>query len=201
MEICFSCFYCQVRSNLSKISQVEINSVSYFFLYVFWRSSWSPRWLQDTWTVVPTPTQPLSKKTPDLTILTGLLLINITLTFNIRQVLPSQTCTLSSALVRLSEICSVVLPWTKMAASSAYICTLKSGHTSGKSLIYKENNRGPRIDPCGTPTGFSRNGDLTRFITTHCLRFDKYDFNQRVEFNEKLKYSAEPELCRYMKPQ
>ena len=36
--------------------------------------------------------------------------------------------------------------------SSAYIWVSTSGHTSGRSFTYKLNNRGPKIEPCGTPT-------------------------------------------------
>ena len=35
---------------------------------------------------------------------------------------------------------------------SAYISMLKTLQTLGRSLLYKRKNRGPRIEPCGTPS-------------------------------------------------
>ena len=35
---------------------------------------------------------------------------------------------------------------------SAYINMLKTWQTLGRSLLYKRKSRGPRIEPCGTPS-------------------------------------------------
>ena len=45
---------------------------------------------------------------------------------------------------------------------------------SGKSLIKSTNNKGPSIEPCGTPdkTGFEL--DFVPLITTHWVRSFRY---------------------------
>ena len=50
---------------------------------------------------------------------------------------------------------------------------------SGRSFIYKENNKGPRIKPCGTPLLVSRSEEITPFKLTDWVRLDKYDLKKR----------------------
>ena len=39
---------------------------------------------------------------------------------------------------------------------------------SGRSLIYKVNNNGPKTEPCGTPLFTRAHWELTPFSTTLC---------------------------------
>jgi hypothetical protein len=45
----------------------------------------------------------------------------------------------------------------------------------GMSLIYSRNNRGPSIEPCGTPEVTGRKSELSPSITTLWVLSDKYD--------------------------
>ena len=47
-----------------------------------------------------------------------------------------------------------------------------------KSLIYSKNNRGPRMDPWGTPQVIERESELWPFIHTNCSLLDRYEWNQ-----------------------
>ena len=64
------------------------------------------------------------------------------------------------------------LPWKTRHVSSAY--KNKSHLTAiGISLTYTKNNKGPRIDPCGTPHDMLETSEkeLSKFIIN--LRFDR----------------------------
>jgi hypothetical protein len=72
--------------------------------------------------------------------------------------------------------------------SSAYRTKFIPRKCRGKSLIYTKNKSGPRIEPWGTPFGFTLDRDeylfsillllpLVCVIETYCVRSDKYDLN------------------------
>ena len=51
--------------------------------------------------------------------------------------------------------------------SSAYRSTRVDKHTEGKSLMYKINSNGPKIDPCGIPMLLVARVDLDVSIWTN----------------------------------
>ena len=53
--------------------------------------------------------------------------------------------------------------------SSAKINGLACVRQFGRSLMYKMNNNGPRIDPCGTPFLILMASDLAPSIITTCV--------------------------------
>ena len=67
----------------------------------------------------------------------------------------------SSCRADASELDSMVL---KILVSSANVVIFEFVTTSGRWFSYKRNNKGPRIDPCGTPdvTGTGREPDYDR---------------------------------------
>ena len=66
----------------------------------------------------------------------------------------------------------------KILVSSANIIRSVTFEILHISLIYRINNFGPSIEPCGTPHITSCNSDFIPLKLTNCLRFNKYDFNQ-----------------------
>ena len=75
----------------------------------------------------------------------------VLLTLRVRQLLVSQSETLFSTAVSFDAACSLFLACVQMTVSSAYIWIWTSGQIRGRSLIYKLNKIGPKIDPCWTP--------------------------------------------------
>ena len=62
--------------------------------------------------------------------------------------------------LNLELMLSVVLPDAKMVVSSANKAVCKGKVVAaGRSLMYIENRRGPRTDPCGTPQPMWRYGE------------------------------------------
>jgi len=57
--------------------------------------------------------------------------------------------------------------------SSANNLSLASDAQFCISLTYMRKNRGPRIEPCGTPQVMSKIFDLASAETINCLRFAK----------------------------
>ena len=55
------------------------------------------------------------------------------------------------ATVNLSESCPEFFPETYKTESSAYSIVLWSSVAEMQSFMYNKKNRGPKIDPCGTP--------------------------------------------------
>ena len=47
---------------------------------------------------------------------------------------------------------------------------VKNSDERGKSFIYSKNNRGPKMDPWGTPKEISKSGLDLSLIDTNCLR-------------------------------
>ena len=47
----------------------------------------------------------------------------------------------------------------------------------GRSFMYKINNKGPKIEPCGTPSVMFNRGLELLFMLTNCLRSVKYELN------------------------
>ena len=50
---------------------------------------------------------------------------------------------------------------------------------SGRSFIYKENNKGLRIGPCGIPLPVSLFEEITPFKLSDWVRLDKYDLKKK----------------------
>ena len=69
-----------------------------------------------------------------------------------------------SELIFVSSIClfdmSCLLRLIKKVVSSALEINLNNFVDSGKSLMYTRNNRGPKMDPCGTPVVIGSKFDL-----------------------------------------
>ena len=67
----------------------------------------------------------------------------------------------------LELIMAVVLPDAKMVVSSANKAICEGEVVAaGRSLIYIENRRGPRTDPCGTPEPIERYGETVPLAAT-----------------------------------
>ena len=62
--------------------------------------------------------------------------------------------------------------------SSAYIRTVHCTAASGRSFTCRINKRGPRIDPCGTPTATPSGSDDTPRNSTTCVRSWSYSLNR-----------------------
>ena len=61
------------------------------------------------------------------------------------------------------------LPLMKMLVSSANCIQDSADDILGNSLTYIRNNRGPNIDPCGTPISTQLIIDLVLLYTTYCF--------------------------------
>ncbi len=71
----------------------------------------------------------------------------------------------------VARACMSVFESIKEVSSANKI--LNSDVYIGNSLIYIRNNRGPRIDPCGTPSIIVRRELEMSSIVTNCFRLDK----------------------------
>ena len=78
---------------------------------------------------------------------------------------------------------------TKLKSSTRFLPDAKSVVSSankrannleakGRSLIYRRKRRGPRIEPCGTPSITSVSKLFLPCKETNCFLSDKYDLNQ-----------------------
>ena len=85
----------------------------------------------------------------------------------------------SSSEERLSWINWVFVPETKRAESSAYKRSLQRTAVE-ISFIYIRNNKGPRIEPCGTPHATVIGFDIVSLISTDCCRSHNYYLNQTM---------------------
>ena len=47
----------------------------------------------------------------------------------------------------------------------------------GRSLIYSENNIGPKSDPCGAPRASTSASDNEVLMQQRCVRLLRYDLN------------------------
>ena len=63
--------------------------------------------------------------------------------------------------------------------SSAYIFTFEDLSDRSRSFIYSRKSNGPRHDPCGTQYLTSSKQDTCPLTLQHCLRFLRYDEDQR----------------------
>ena len=59
--------------------------------------------------------------------------------------------------------------------SSAKWLTIDDFMENLKSLIYRRNNKGPRVEPWGTPHDIGRLGELNPFMETYWLRLVRND--------------------------
>ncbi len=69
--------------------------------------------------------------------------------------------------VSLSSIVLISLLTTCKVSSSEYKW-IDSSRISGRSLIYSVNNKGPNMDPCGTPTVIDWVSELYSCHITSC---------------------------------
>lgn len=76
----------------------------------------------------------------------------------------NHTFTLDSAFVSLEATDMASLPCVMIAASSAYISTPKSGQTSGRSFMYKENSKRSQNRTLWDADGV---GEIRRFHTIY----------------------------------
>ena len=79
----------------------------------------------------------------------------------------------SSAFIKYSLVCILFPKDFKLlnsVVSSAYIINLNILLAWEKSLIYMINNKGPSIEPCGTPIVIGRISDLVSSNSTYCFR-------------------------------
>ena len=58
-----------------------------------------------------------------------------------------------------------------IVVSSAKRIALEVVRLFGRSLVYKINNKGPRMLPCGTPQGTICVDDLIFLYCIYCFRF------------------------------
>ena len=65
--------------------------------------------------------------------------------------------------------------------SSAYIINWITLLAFGKSLIYIINNRGPRIDPCGTLYSVSSTSEQEDSNCTYCFLLVRYVLSRLYE--------------------
>ena len=93
--------------------------------------------------------------------------------FNLNQILSAFNSTLI-----VCSISNIDLPDTDMSVSSANNMIKLDLHAVCISFTYNKNNRGPKIDPCGTPQLILPISDLTPLYTTYCCLSDKYFFSQ-----------------------
>ena len=93
----------------------------------------------------------------------------VLLMLSVRQDFESQSETLAIASVNLAATSHLFFPCARMTVSSAYICMSTSGHTSGRSFTYKLNYRGPKFEPCGTPTEQSMKDEVLSPTLVHCF--------------------------------
>ena len=54
--------------------------------------------------------------------------------------------------------------------------------SKNKSFVYIINNKGPRMEPCGTPQRNFVYGDTWSLITIRCCLFAKYDVKNFIAF-------------------
>ena len=78
----------------------------------------------------------------------------------------------SSSFICLSRT-SKDLPVINRFVSSANMMVWRSGDAKLRSLMYKRNSNGPRIEPCGTPQVIRSQFDSLRPIITYCRLFVK----------------------------
>ena len=50
-----------------------------------------------------------------------------------------------------------------------------------RSLMYTRNNKGPRIEPCGTPCSITFRSESELLIDTYCFLLERYDWNHLFE--------------------
>ena len=78
----------------------------------------------------------------------------------------------SSAFIKYSLVSILFPKYAKLlnnVVSSAYIINLNILLASEKPLIYVINNKGPSIEPCGTPTVIGRTSDFVSSNSTYCF--------------------------------
>ena len=107
----------------------------------------------------------------------------VTLILNLFAV--SQSLTISSFELTDSWTSLKQAPVTEMFVSSANILVFAWFRQHGRSLIYRRNSKGPRIEPWGTPHVIIPESDSTPFTQHFCLRSLRYEKNQeRVSWSD-----------------
>ena len=89
----------------------------------------------------------------------------------------SQLKTFARSSFRQNWTFSRLLPVYVRCVSSAYILSLQFDEQFGRSLIYNNNNNGPRMAPWGTLHVNEQLLDSDPFREHFCVRFSKYDWN------------------------
>ena len=85
---------------------------------------------------------------------------------------------------RLVLTTSSCLSWVCRELSSAKISqvTFRPFKHNGRSLIYRQKSKGPRIDPCGTPDVMDCWDDETPLFCTNCVLLLMYEFRRLFVF-------------------
>lgn len=104
--------------------------------------------------------------------------------FKVRHDWASHSATFSIADDNLAATTS---PWVKRTVSSVYVIVCTLLQTKGRSLMYAQNNRGPRIDPWGTPMIQVFGEDVLSLILTHWEQYARYNWSQFNMSSESLK--------------
>ena len=87
----------------------------------------------------------------------------------------SQSHIFRKAGIRLSLISLTDLMILYRLVSSAYILIWALVTKRGISVMYIMNNKGPSVDPCGTPYSIFCLSDNFSFTLQHCALFSRYD--------------------------
>ena len=59
---------------------------------------------------------------------------------------------------------------------------LSAAVLNGMPFTKMKKNSGPNKSPCGTPTATAAGSEMWPLNLTTCLRFERYDVNQIIEF-------------------
>ena len=93
------------------------------------------------------------------------------MTFELNLFARSQSLTRVRSLFTLAYNSAVNTEDACIVESSAYMCALVWRRHPGRSLIYIKSNKGPKIEPCGTPQLINVSLD-TQPSTRHCCCTD-----------------------------
>ena len=80
---------------------------------------------------------------------------------------------MGNSLLAILSISSMVFPDIAKLVSSANRTGINFVNISPRSFMYAKNNKGPKIDPCGTPHVISSVLDFDLLNVQYCFRSDK----------------------------
>ena len=75
------------------------------------------------------------------------------------------------------SISLLMFVWVKSRVVSSANNNERNLEDKGRSFMYKINNKGPKIEPCGTPSVMFNRGLELLFMLRNCLRSVKYELN------------------------